>query len=108
MAELRELAEDMSMSMLGRHYDPSDNDSDEVRRLRELIIETVTRVLTRTHELECDKMTLQRLGGQVNQAIAQQELGSSRLRGMQPYLIMIDTAGTLGLPQMSSPTLGMQ
>ena len=70
------------MSMMGRNYDPSDNDSDEVRRLMEFIIETVTRVLTRTHELECDNMTLQRLGGQFNQAIAQQELGNSRTRGM--------------------------
>ena len=50
------------MSMLGRRYDPSDDDTDEIRSLRGLILETVTRVLTRTHDQECDNMTLQRLG----------------------------------------------
>ena len=63
MDYFRGLAEEMSMSMLGRRYDPSDDDTDEIRSLRVLILETVTRVLTRTHELECEKMTLQRLGG---------------------------------------------
>ena len=63
MDYFRGLAEEMSMSMLGRRYDPSDDDTDEIRSLRVLILETVTRVLTRTHELECVKMTLQRLGG---------------------------------------------